>query len=82
LNRKLDECKPLTSGALYDIFFAAAAAAMKGAEVEAAAAAAGTWLAGFIAGTEAVMQYGGAVAGNRTMLVGQIMMLAGAVFCI
>ena len=70
-----------TSGALYDIFFAAAAAAMKGAEGEAEAAP-GDWLAGFIAGTEAVKQYGGAVAGNRTMLVGRIHDARHGMFCI
>lgn len=53
-----------TSGALYDIFFSAAAAAMKGAPATSPA----TWLAGFNAGIASMSRYGGAGPGDRTML--------------
>ena len=48
-----------TSGALYDIAFAAAAAAMTTKD---------EWFVGFEAGTRAMMTYGGAKAGDRTIL--------------
>ena len=53
-----------TSGALYDIFFSAAAAAMKGAPATSPA----TWLAGFKAGIASMSRYGGASEGDRTVL--------------
>jgi len=60
-----------TSGALYDIFFHAAAAALKlhpppnqGAGEECARA----WAGAFAAGVAAMQYYGGASAGDRTML--------------
>mmetsp|Transcript_9161 Transcript_9161/g.36949 ORF Transcript_9161/g.36949 Transcript_9161/m.36949 type:complete len:601 (+) Transcript_9161:185-1987(+) len=53
-----------TSGALYDIFFSAAAAAMKGEPATSPA----TWLAGFKAGIASMSRYGGASEGDRTML--------------
>ena len=53
-----------TSGALYDIFFAAAGVAMRDRD----AGDPETWFAGFEAGVAAARKYGGALPGNRTML--------------
>jgi len=53
-----------TSGALYDIFFAAAGGAMRDRD----AGDPKTWFAGFEAGVAAARKYGGALPGNRTML--------------
>ena len=53
-----------TSGALYDIFFAAAGVAMRDKD----ASDPKTWFLGFEAGVAAVKKYGGALPGNRTML--------------
>ena len=53
-----------TSGALYDIFFAAAGVAMRDRD----AGHPETWFAGFEAGVAAARKYGGALPGNRTML--------------
>ena len=53
-----------TSGALYDIFFAAAGTAMRDKDADDPK----TWFAGFEAGVAAARKYGGALPGNRTML--------------
>ena len=53
-----------TSGALYDIFFAAAGVAMRDKDANDPK----TWFAGFEAGVAAARKYGGAMPGDRTML--------------
>lgn len=59
-----------TSGALYDIFFHAAAAQLKQQSPVTgdAAATAAAWAASFEAGVGAIRHYGGAAEGDRTML--------------
>uniref|UniRef100_A0A7S0RX56 Dihydroxyacetone kinase n=1 Tax=Pyramimonas obovata TaxID=1411642 RepID=A0A7S0RX56_9CHLO len=57
-----------TSGALYDIFFNAAAASLKSTPAGAGGAEAGAWATALSAGTAAIQHYGGASAGHRTML--------------
>ena len=58
-----------TSGALYDIFFSAAAASVKdGKDGPLSASHPATWVIALEAGNAAMMKYGGAKAGDRTML--------------
>mmetsp|Transcript_14836 Transcript_14836/g.28571 ORF Transcript_14836/g.28571 Transcript_14836/m.28571 type:complete len:581 (-) Transcript_14836:570-2312(-) len=56
-----------TSGALYDIFFHAAAACLKQNSLSEANAALG-WASALEAGVQAIQLYGGAKVGDRTML--------------
>jgi len=55
-----------TSGALYQIFFAAAAVALKGVAAEAAGVE--DWASALQSGVEAVRRYGLAGVGDRTMV--------------
>ena len=58
-----------TSGALYDIFFSAAAASVKeGEDRQMSTSQPATWVIALEAGNAAMMKYGGAKAGDRTML--------------